>query len=270
MKIKLYCITYNDNDILNQWFLESLYLSNYDKNNVDIFIIDNHSNISIDSKYNNLITIIPNTLRPNFSTGHLSRSWNQTIINGFVDLNNPDCDLVVACQVDTVLKKDWFDKIYNLPNKEFCYISEGAGDQFQIFTPESIKNIGIYDERFCSIGLQEGDYFLRALLNYSNNSSINDYYHERVLNPIGNENEFIFIENTVSGFHRKSMNHDTSYHSYNIQLFRLKWTKLIHMMNDVGERWKDIFILSNSHFKPNIPNFMYYPYFEKNINITYL
>ena len=167
MKTKLYIVTYNNNEILNNWALKTLFESDFPFDNSEIYVINNHSNIYIEPQYKDKIKILNNDLRPDFSTGHLSRNWNQAIINGFKNLNEPDCDLVIACQNDTKFCKNWYSKLIITMLKDgYKYITCGIGDQFQVFTTDSVKNIGLYDERFCNIGYQEGDYFLRALLYY--------------------------------------------------------------------------------------------------------
>jgi hypothetical protein len=246
MKIKQYIVTYDNNKILNRC-LKSI-------NGVDheIIIIDNFGNCKIED-YNLNIRIIKNELRPQFSTGHLSKDWNAGLVNGFKDLNNPDCDIVISCQNDTKFNKNWYSKlIINL--LKYKYIACGIGDQFQAFTPEAIKNIGLYDERFCNIGFQEADYFLRALIYYSEHSSINDCIHGRTLNLIKSK----IIEDTECGFARKETSHMESfiYHGVSEHFWKLKWD-IDHVYwgknNDIHS------------IKPKILNYFLYPYFEKDI-----
>ena len=254
MKIKLYIVTYNNNAILNDWALKTLFESDFPFENNEIFIINNHSSIYIEPDYRDKIKILNNDLRPDFSTGHLARNWNQAIINGFRNLNNPDCDLVIACQNDVKFYKDWYSKlILTIIKYGYKYITYGTGDQFQVFTADAIKNIGIYDERFCNIQFQEGDYFLRALLNYDEYSSINDHGHGRILNI----NNAKIIENTETGFVRKEKSHIDSnfYHSISRKFWYMKW--------DIKETHWDIETIYN--MRPKILNYMMYPYFEKDI-----
>ena len=108
MTIKFYIVTYNNNVVLNDWILNALHKSDYDRKNVQVFVINNHSNIKINDEYKSFVTVLNNNLRPDFSTGHLSRNHNQAIINGFKSLRNPDCDVVVSCQNDPILHKNWY------------------------------------------------------------------------------------------------------------------------------------------------------------------
>lgn len=250
MKIKLYLVTYNRIEILNST-LNSLFASNI-PSNLEINIINNHSNFSLKEEYSNSIKVLHNSLRPDFSTGHLSRNWNQAIINGFKNINNPDADIVITCQDDTNFNFDWLNKLINY-HSHYNFITQGAGDCFCSYTIDAIKNIGLWDERFCNIGYQEADYFFRALIHNKDKSSINDNLHNRVLNPIGN---FIFKsteDHKYSEDHLKSMEH----HNLTLNLFKKKW-------NVEPASW------NNSHFNYQInssliENYIYYPYFEKDI-----
>lgn len=254
MKIKLYIVTYNNNNILNDWALKTLFESDFPLSN-EVYIINNHSNLYIEPQYINKVKILNNDLRPDFSTGHLARTWNQAIINGFVSLNEPDCDLVIACQNDTKFCKNWFSRLLIIILKNgFKYITCGAGDQLQIFTADAIKNIGLYDERFCNLQYHEGDYLLRALLSFNEFSSINDFFHRRVINPINTE----LIEHTQPGYARREPSHletfKNSHFSYKI------WTTKWGNINDINWDMDKIYDL-----KPKIKNYILYPYFEKDI-----
>jgi len=251
MKIKLYIVSYrNDNDLYSN--LLSISNSNI-SHNLEINIINNYSEMESPYISNFKFNILNNVCRPDFSTGHLSRNWNQAIINGFKDLNNPDCDILMTCQDDTIFEKDWLDKIVKL-HEEYSFITAGVGDNFCSYLPEAVKNIGLWDERFCGIGFQEADYFLRARI-YNKNSSINDYQHVRVLNPcnveICNRTLPVISDNKMnfSEFHMKSQ----KFHMLNKKFFYKKW-------NINPEGW--------DHNVPNnslIENYIYYPYFECNI-----
>jgi len=133
------------------------------------------------SSYN--IRVINNEGRPDFSRGHLARSWNQAIIHGFRDLKDPDCDIVVAVQNDVVFSPSWCESLLSYHDR-YDFIQVGVGDDFQSFTPESVRKVGLYDERFCNIGGQHYDYFFRQIVFNRDKSSINDFYHYTVHNPI--------------------------------------------------------------------------------------
>ena len=255
-KYKVYIITYDNNKILNEC-LQSLFESNFDSFSVEINIIDNHSNAVIEDKFVNNVNLINNNLRPDFSTGHLSRNWNQCIINGFKNLQNPDCEAVIALQNDTLFAKKWYFNLEKLLIDN-NFITEGIGDQFQVFTPLSIKLTGLYDERFCNIGYQEADYFLRSIIYNPHKSIINDYHHLRLWrNYDGNE----LIVPSESGNQRNDLNHIDSkkYHNISKKIFDKKWGP--ELINWNGENFDKLIY----EIKPKIESYIYYPYFEKDI-----
>lgn len=258
MKIKHFIVTYNNSNRLNN-SLESLFKSRcfLDLNHeIEIIIINNHSNININNKFINNITILNNQTRPDFSTGHLSRNWNQAIINGFGNLTNPNCDIVIASQDDTIFNTEYIQKTIEI-SKYFDFYSCGIGDQFMIFTTNGIKKIGLWDERFCNIGYQESDYFLRALKYHYNKVSINDYVHNRVYNEY---NKLCPIVYTPSGYMTGDSEHIRSmqYHNYSLKVFINKWG--LHP-ND----WITLSLESIRMINPQIMSFIFYPYFEKDI-----
>lgn len=256
MTIKFYIITYNNNAVLNDWILKSLYESDYDRQNVKVFVINNHTNIQIKDEYKDWVTVLNNVLRPDFSTGHLSRNHNQAIINGFKSLKNPDCDVVVSCQNDTILHKNWYQSLTEIMN-QYTYFTVGGGDQFQAFKSEGVRNIGLYDERFCNIGHQEADYFLRAYLYNKDCSSINDYCHNRLHNTVDKE----VILNTLTGGMRNETYHleSAKHHSISAKLFHAKWG------DEVVTRDWDINKQYASVTECKLKNHIYYPYFELDV-----
>jgi hypothetical protein len=259
MRIKQYIVTYNNKFEINSC-LDSIFssLDDSELRILDVFVINNHSDIEINSEYLNKITILNNVLRPDFSTGHLSRNWNQSIINGFQNLINPDCNIVITNQDDTNFKKNYITKLLEL-HENFDFIHLGRGDQFISYTPNAIKKIGLWDERFCNIGYQEADYFLRASLYLKEKSSINDYHHGRLLNQIGEENDIIvnyhYSENSpMHTYHLDSMVH----HPHSLNMFYTKWHN-IHPQSNA------LHLVDSNYFSPMIPSFILYPYFEKDI-----
>jgi hypothetical protein len=258
MKIKHYIVTYKNSDILNK-SLESLLptFQNYSKEQYQCFIINNHSDFYIEPKFSEYVVVLDNTLRPDFSTGHLARNWNQSIINGFVDIDNPDCDILITSQNDCEFDGDFIPNLINF-HKDYSFIQFGAGDNFISYTIDSIKKVGIWDERFCNIGYQEADYFLRQMLFNTNASSINDSKHKRVHNGLINN----IIKHTKSGYDRGDIFHKDSinYHKISELVYTEKWgdTPINHALNGWNyDKLKDL--------RPNISSYIYYPYFEKNI-----
>lgn len=249
MKIKIYIVSYNHRESLDN-NLKSLFSSNFKDHIVEVYVINNHSNFSMDESFINKVRILHNSTRPDFSNGHLSRNWNQALMNGFKDLSNPDCDIVVCCQDDTVWFADSIEKLIEI-HKTYSFYTCTPGDGFCSYTPESVKAIGMWDERFCAITFQEADYFLRAYLYNKDKSSINDQsVHGRLLNG------------TFEIVGRKNIRDQSSNSyvwNYSLNLFKSKWP------NYTAEKWNN-----NMRSLPTvsaITNFVLYPYFEKHINL---
>ena len=184
MKIKLFIVTYNSPEYLDK-NLRSAVASDLVEHDYEITIINNHSNFKIaeDLLKDWNIKVIHNEARPDWSTGHLSRSWNQCLIHGFKSLIEPDCDILVHAQDDLTWAKNWASFIID-SHKKYNFITFGTGDGMCSYLPEAVFKIGLWDERFSGIGCQEGDYYLRALKWNKENSSINDAGHMRLLNPL--------------------------------------------------------------------------------------
>lgn len=252
MKFKLFIITYkNSKDLCNN--LNSLFSSNIKEHQLEINIINNHSNFNIDNIFQDKITIFHNKLRPDFSTGWLAENWNQAIINGFKDLNTPDCDILITAQDDTIWEPDWLNCLLEL-HQDFDFIQMGVGDHVCSYKPEAIKKIGLWDQRYPGIGFQESDYFLRALIYNKDKTCLNDYQHGRLINNVN----FSICQrpapnNVFSDDHRKSMN----YHYISEKVFKTKWP------NVPPNYWTQE-LINNPPTHSAIPSFIYYPYFELN------
>ena len=257
MKIKHYIVTYNNNIILNRCLQSILPLfSKYTPDEYSVYIINNHSNFNIDSIYEPYVHVLHNSLRPDFSTGHLSRNWNQAIINGFRDLNNVDCDILITSQNDCEFDGDFISNLIEL-HKKYSFIQFGAGDNFMSYTVESIKKVGLWDERFCNIGYQEADYFLRQLLYNTHSCTINDYMHKRVHNPEKNN----VVKNTPNGYSRGEESHFVSqqFHKHSENIYKIKWGNTPQAHNNI---WN---YESLKKLNPLIDSYILYPYFEKGI-----
>jgi hypothetical protein len=258
VKIKHYIVTYNNEEVLNK-SLESLrfVFEKYTKDEYEVFIINNHSNFHMDSKFEPYVEVLHNVLRPDFSTGHLARNWNQAIINGFKNLNNPDCDILITSQNDCEFDGDFIPNLIEW-HKKYSFIQFGAGDHFISYTPMAVRGVGLWDERFCNIGHQEADYFLRQLLYNRNGCSINDYRHERVHNGEINN----IIKHTQSGHDRGDLFHMESknYHTISEKVYLTKWGDIPYNHTKNGWNYENL-----KNLVPKIPSYIFYPYFEKNI-----
>lgn len=253
MKIKLYIVTYNNEKDLNET-LSSLFKN--DISNCEINIINNHSNFQLHKKFENKVKVLHNVLRLDWSTGHLSRNWNQALLLGFKDLNNPDCDFVVACQDDTIFYSNWIKKIIEL-HKKYSFIAYGWGDGFMSWTPEGVKRIGLWDESFQMSG-HTSDYFLRALIYNKEKSSINDYHHKRLLNE-----EKIKVADRLGLIKEHQLERKFNA-PYGRKMVEHKWGK-IEGCSELLTYWTSELINNAYKIKSKCSSRIMYPYFEKNI-----
>ncbi len=255
MKIKVYFVTY-DNDLELNKTLRTFEDSGIKKYDYEITVINNFTVARPLIETSLAVKVVENSTRPTFSTGHLSRNWNECLIDGFVDVNNPDADIVILCQNDVEFNKDIIDTLIECHEK-YSFIQSGNGDSFHSYTVDAIKSVGLWDERFCNIGWQDCDYFLRQYLYNKDCSSINDYPHGRTNNLL--DYEFVNYQK-LSGFHRKDINHLSSmkYHEVSMTAFIKKWGYGIPGMN-----WGELDITADYVLKS--PQWIMYPFFESKI-----
>lgn len=271
MKIKIFIVTYKNEEYLKNNIL-SLLNSDLVNCNYQINVINNFTGDFSIREFckNNNIVVYDNYLRPDFSTGHLSRNWNQAIINGFKSIEEPDCDILVLCQNDNVFKQNWCEYIIE-KHKIYDFISIGGGDQYHSYKVSHIKKVGLWDERFCNIGYQEADYFIRSFLYNGEKSSINDFNHKRILNQliegpiktpsgIWGTNRIIDLDDSLKGGMRNDVHHieSSKYHNISKNILEQKWG-----LEFEGSWTQEK--LNKLPKKSKIPNFIFYPYFEKNV-----
>lgn len=253
-RIKLYFITYKNNAELRET-LKSVPKSGIKNYDYEINIVNNSPSIPIDFEIEDLdnVRVIENQTRPEFSTGHLSRNWNECLIDGFRSLKNPDCDIVVLCQNDLEFNPDVFDKIVE-KHKEFDFITYGAGDAYHSYTVDSVRKVGLWDERFCAIGCHDGDYFIRNVIANPERSSINDSHHGRVHKPL----DFEILDEVVCHPTKRRFKEGEE-----IAREHSKWGRFMHKVYrskwpDPARNWpKDVekTVMQN-------PQPILYPYFE--------
>jgi len=262
-RVTIYIVTYNNPVDMNR-NIASILASGAD---VRINVINNHSQFFLEPNHEAAVTVLHNVLRPDFSTGHLARSWNQALLLGFKDLKNPANDIVVTVQDDVIFKPDWFSRLLDL-HRRYDFITQGLGDAFCSYLPDAVIKVGLWDERFCNIGWSEGDYFLRSMIYNRDRTSINDPGHGRLHNPLEG-NSYESLSNTISersdsllivtppmnrdrkNAHASSMD----FHGHGEAIFRHKWG-----VSDCD--W------TPEHFalqKPLVPSYVTYPYFEKDV-----
>src|SRR5262245_44845381 len=133
MRVKHYIVTYKNNPLLANC-IDSIFATptNHDRH---VVVISNHS---LDGVWpRERLTFLRNHARPDFSTGHLARDWNQALIQGFVDLAKPDADLVIACQNDSEFMPGYLEPLIALHEK-YDMITMGPGDSCVSYTPAAI------------------------------------------------------------------------------------------------------------------------------------
>ena len=240
MKCSLYIVTYLNEDLLNQTCASVLKAVDHCKDvNFDLNIINNHSKFSC--RYPQF-KVLHNMTRPDFSKGHLSRNWNECILNGFQSKDHPKCDYLITLQNDVLVKEDAFSNLLKYhKEKNLTFIQAGRGDELCFYTIDAIRAVGLWDEFFCGIGYQEADYFLRQCINNKDNCSINDYRHNRVYNPIVGVD---FVDLIQTGCERSDPIHMESKGLSNDlcrSYFRKKWgfdPKKPNPFENINKNWK--------------------------------
>jgi hypothetical protein len=266
-RISIYIVTYRNSVDLNN-NIASILASGV---RASICVINNHSEFHLKPEHERAVAVLHNSLRPDFSTGHLARSWNQALLHGFRDLNRPASDIVVTVQDDVIFRSDWFINLIDL-HRRYSFITMGVGDAFCSYLPEAVKKVGMWDERFCSIGYQEGDYFLRSLIHNRDGCSINDPGHGRMNNAVG-ENTYHEREGDFSNNSNRSASMlVTSPHwnqdRKNAHIFSARCN---HALSEAFFKHK--WGVSSMHWSAEhhairsslITNYITYPYFEKDV-----
>lgn len=251
MKVKLYIVTYKRPDDLRTT-LSDIFNSDIVEHDVEVYIANNHTEFYIDDEYVDKVTVLHNVFRPDHSTGHLSRNYNEIFLHGIQDLTSPDCDLLIHTHDDNTFQPNWFSQLLEY-HKTYDFITFSQGCGLCSYLPRAVKSIGMWDERFCTIGYHEGDYFLRALRTLKDKVSINDPHQGREFNPLPH----IVTKKSGTG---QNFAHQQSFNNYSVcrNLWELKWPGL----KDGG--WSQEFY--HNVPKPAIPTYILYPYFEKHMD----
>jgi hypothetical protein len=175
---------------------------------------------------------------------------------GFEDLSDPKCSQVIITHDDVVWHQDFMVKLLDIHHrKNYTFYAGNFGCSFMSFLPEAVKQIGLFDERFCNIGFHEADYYLRALIFNREYSSINDDTHGRVVNPT----EILFDHPDYTPTKVDSREVSSKYHFLTRGVFAAKW-------NVYPDRWKENGILNEPPTGPLIDSYLMYPRFEMDMN----
>lgn len=259
MKAKLYILTYNNEQHLNDG-LTTIFASDLSQHELEVFIINNHTNFHLHDEFVGKVTVLHNVMQPDFGTGHTSRNWNQGLILGFKDLNNPDCDLVILAQDDCHYHHNWLNLLHKTHfEMGYHFFCVGAGDMLHSYTPTAIKKVGLWDERFSAICFMEHDYFIRAAMHLGDAASVNDLGHATGLYTI---NPLPFAFEIASNPERNVQNRSlvparSALANPFRELFKSKWGNYSEFTPTSSFLGKKI--------APGIMNYILYPYFEKNI-----
>lgn len=271
--IKIYIVTYKRKEILNKTL--DILFNKTDLNLIpqtEINILNNHTDFFIEEQFKSKVNIIHNQASPDWDTGNLARSWNQCLIHGFKDLNNPDAKIVVTMQNDIILEPNWATNLLKM-HKKYSFITGRWGDNIVSYTAEAVKKIGMWDERFVSVCNKEADYWLRALIHNKNHSLINDIAHGRTLNnhdalPL-DSSEYQGGEDSWVNETKKANNaNEAWYHSTQILFWKWKDTWRTQPSYDGWLiNWTKEFI-ENPPCNTKQPQFVQYYYFEKDIDLN--
>ena len=270
--IKIYIVTYRRTEILNKTldtlFNKTDFLS---VPNTEVNIINNHSEFRLNDEFTDKVNVIHNNTRPDWDTGNLAKNWNEALILGFKDLNNPDAKIVVTMQNDIVLDPHWCTNLLKMHQK-YTFITGQLGDNIISYRADAVKKIGMWDERFLAPGNKEADYYIRALIYNKEKSMIGDFVHRRLLNehdalPLdtseyqGGNPDWLKIKAT-------ELCDEVWYHT--TQIFYWKWKDTWKEQPSYYgwlTNWTKDFV-ENPPTPPKVPNFVHYYYFEKDIELN--
>ena len=270
--MKVFIVTYRRTDVLNKT-LDTLFNKTDFANipDTEVNVINNHSEFHLDEQFVDKVNVIHNHTRPDWDTGNLARNWNEALLHGFKDLNNPETKIVVTMQNDIVLSPNWATNLLKMHQK-YTFITGQLGDNIVSYRPEAVKNIGMWDERFLTPANKEADYYIRALIYNKDKSLINDRVHGRLLN------EHDALELDTSEYQggeatwREMKSNDNAkegwYHTS--QIFYWKWKDTWKQQPSYYgwlTRWSKDFV-DNPPSPPKVPSFVQYYYFEKDIELA--
>ena len=89
--MKVFIVTYRRKKVLNETLHRLFNETDFQLiPNTEVYIINNHSDFHLDSEFEDKVTVLHNMTRPDWDLGNLARSWNECLLHGFKDLNNPD------------------------------------------------------------------------------------------------------------------------------------------------------------------------------------
>jgi|TARA_B100000287_G_scaffold425054_1_gene470747 hypothetical protein len=282
--IKVYIVTWKRNDVLDDLLHDLFERTTFkDYDNCEVNIINNHSGLEVNDKFKDKVKIHHNMCRVDWSTGNLSADFNFALVHGFVDLKNPDAELVVTMQNDAVLDENWADCIVE-QMKKYEFLVGYLGDNVVTYRPEHVIKTGLWDENYASVYHKESDYYLRSLIYNKDKCSINDLLHRRLHNynpeltiDLIGERGFTITENGSSRWMeseqhqllRDEQNYTKPFVDY---YWKWKWEGTHSLPMVKGDwnqggwliNWPDS-LISDLPTAPKVPQFVKYPFFEKDV-----
>jgi hypothetical protein len=267
--IKIYIVTYRRQDTLNKTLDTLFNKTDFSLvSDTEVNVINNHSDFFLEERFRNKVNVIHNNARPDWDTGNLARNWNQALVHGFKDLNNPEAKIVVTMQNDIVLDPKWATNLLKM-HKKYTFVTGQLGDNIISYRPEAVKRIGLWDERFITPANKEADYYIRALILNKEKSLINDKIHGRLLNsqdalPL-DTSEYQGGEPEWRKEKSNNISREGWYHTSQILYWKWKDTwKTQPAYTGWLTRWSQDFV-DNPPNLPTVPNFVQYYYFEKDV-----
>jgi hypothetical protein len=218
--IAVYVVTYRKPEVLAA-NLRSLYAGMAGPDRVRVTVLSNHPDVEIPADVPAPRVVINSTRSPN-AWGYLARDWNWALMDGFGTWRGSDIGWCVLAQNDVEWLPDWESRLRAVRGIDF--FSQPRGDQAMAFTIRAVREVGLFDERFCTLHFQEQDYFARAMLVLGERASLTDdhEHHEDTSswNPLGQ----VLIAPSWSGFDDEDERfHTRKTHDELARLLANKW-----------------------------------------------
>jgi len=252
-RASIWIVTYRNEQDLNA-NLDSLFQHwQPDLMDIQVNVINNHTQFKLNSAHWDKVQVWHNRLRSDQSLGHLSRNWNQALVQGFQNLDQPRVEFVINSQDDVIWQPGWCASVLK-ETETYNLISQGVGDAVVVYKIDAVKNIGLWDERFCPSFYHDGDYFLRALIYNKQFSSINDPAHGRILNPLAYAFAVVPAANAPR-VDAKNLSYGKAHLPFLV--WKNKWaTNPIHWSQE---------LIDNPPAISQCYNYVQYPHFETNL-----
>ena len=103
----------------------------------EVTIINNHSEFELNDEFKDKVVVLHNNTRPDWDTGNLARNWNEALLHGFKNLNEPDAKIVVTMQNDIVLDPNWATNLLKMHQK-YTFVTGQLGDNIVSYLPEAV------------------------------------------------------------------------------------------------------------------------------------